>query len=60
MAQENYANRGDAVCLRAGQLGLPIRDMKDMRRADESCVACGKNYVPEGRMICFVCEGGMK
>lgn len=46
--------------LRAGQLGLPIRDMKDMRRADESCVACGKEYVPEGRMICFSCEGGMK
>ena len=60
MAQENYANRGDAVCLRAGQLGLPIRDVKDIQIMEDVCVACGKNYVPEGRMVCPGCEGGVK
>lgn len=46
--------------LKAGQLGLPIRDVKDIQIMEDVCVACGKNYVPEGRVVCHVCEGKIK
>ncbi len=58
----------DKYCKTGGQ-GCPLRPCKHVRgseqrqsgakpiRPEDRCVVCGE-YVPEGRIVCSVCEGG--